>query len=82
MSKYNSVTAACTVTEDIWKANNVIIICLLLFRLLAEMTSGVVLTGTGMWEKGKCNFSVKFMEFDNVKNEWHSGSKFKMWYLW
>ena len=69
MSKYNSVTAACTVTEDIWKANNVIIICLLLFRLLAEMTSGVVLTGTGMWEKGKCNFSVKFIDVYLVKNE-------------
>ena len=47
------------------------------------MTSGVVLTGTGMWEKGiKCNFSVKFIEVGNVKNEWYSGSKFKMWYLW
>ena len=39
-----------------WKTNNVVIICCLLFRLLAEMSSGVVLAGTGMWEKGKCNF--------------------------
>ena len=52
-----------------WKVNNVIIICLLLFRLLAEMTSGDVLTGTGMWEKGKCNFSEKFIDVDHVKNE-------------
>lgn len=50
---------------------------LLLFRLLAEMSSGVVLTGTGMWEKGQCNFSVKSIEEDHVKNELYSDGKFK-----
>lgn len=74
------ILKVCCLLEN--KINSVIIICLLLFRLLAEMSSGVVLTGTGMWEKGKCNFSVKSMEVDQVKNELHSGSKFKMLYLW
>ena len=65
-----------------WKTNNVVIICLLLFRLLAEMSSGVVLTGTAMWEKGLCNLSVKFTEVDHVKNEPHGGGLFDMSCLW
>jgi len=36
------------------------------------MSSGVVLTGTGMWEKGQCNFSVKSVEVDHSKNEWYT----------